>query len=568
MLLRLRASITYNNIRRASGRRKVGYALLGLVILLVLAGVFAFSWGMLSLLKLPQIAQYFSTDFLIQNVPIWVLSAAFLGLVLTSFGVLLQSLYLSGDMEFLLSRPVPMRAVFVAKLIEAILPNFGLICLFGLPLLFGLGAASHFYIVYYPAVVLALATLALSAAGLSSLLVMSIVRIVPARRVAEMLGAIGAILSVICSQSGQFSNTYRFSEGQINNAMGALSRLAPAWSPLTWAGRGLVDLATGRWLTGIGWSALYFALVGGFFALALVVAEKLYYTGWARVRVGGRKKRSARAAHPLPAEGQRPTLWIRFIQARISPPVRAVISKDFHTLTRDLRNMSQLITPLLFGIIYAVALARSGGYYGRGEAPEAFNRAVKLILVDANVGIALFISWSLISRLALMAFSQEGKSYWILKTSPISPARLLWAKFWVAYLPPVVIGGLFLVLISWVQSAAPQSLIYGLAVVIFSLAGAVGVNLAFGVTGANFNWDNPRRMVQGTAGCLASLVSMGYMAGIVAIFFGPAILFGLFGLGEPLGRLVGLLVGIPASLACAILPPLAVKSRLARMGEA
>jgi ABC-type transport system involved in multi-copper enzyme maturation permease subunit len=104
-------------------------------------------------------------------------------------------------MDFLLSAPVPIRAVFVAKLLEAILPNLALIALIGLPVLFGLGLSSGYNILYYPLVILVMGMLALSAAGISSLLVMAIVRVVSPRRVAEILGFFGAILSIICSQS-------------------------------------------------------------------------------------------------------------------------------------------------------------------------------------------------------------------------------------------------------------------------------------------------------------------------------------------------------------------------------
>ena len=102
------------------------------------------------------------------SLPVLMLSGAFLGILLTSFGVLLQALYLAGDMDFLLSTPVPIRAVFMAKLLQAIVPNLALICLFALPVLFGLGLRPATTSLYYPLVLLVLAALALAAAGLRS----------------------------------------------------------------------------------------------------------------------------------------------------------------------------------------------------------------------------------------------------------------------------------------------------------------------------------------------------------------------------------------------------------------
>src|SRR4030042_6913249 len=113
---------------------------------------------------------------------------------MASFRLLLQALYLAKDMDFLVSAPIPMRSVFLSKLLEAVLPNFILVLVFGLPVLISLGGDGGFHVVYYPLVFLVLACIALGAAGISSLLVMAVVRIFPAKRVAEILTFLGALL--------------------------------------------------------------------------------------------------------------------------------------------------------------------------------------------------------------------------------------------------------------------------------------------------------------------------------------------------------------------------------------
>ena len=128
--------------------------------------VFAFvlSWLLLRFLQSPEVSQYIGGNqaFLV-NIPVLVVSAAFIVILLTSFGVLLQALYLAGDMDFLLSVPIPIRAIFISKLLQAIIPNFGLILLFGLPVLYGLGLSSGYTFLYYPVVLIVLALLALAA---------------------------------------------------------------------------------------------------------------------------------------------------------------------------------------------------------------------------------------------------------------------------------------------------------------------------------------------------------------------------------------------------------------------
>ncbi|MGW8250356.1 MAG: putative ABC transporter permease subunit, partial [Anaerolineales bacterium] len=163
--------------------------------------------------------------------------------------------------------------------------------------------------------------------------------------------------------------------------------------------------------------------------------------------------------------------------------------------------MSQLVTPLILGVVYAFMLLRGGGEppAGRGEAPPVFMDVLGNLMVYGNVGISLFVSWSLLSRLAAMGFSQEGKNYWMLKSAPISRTKLIVSKYLVAFLPTLALGVGFLLVISLVQSTGLGVLMFSLAAVALTIAGTAGLNLAFGVVGANFEWEDPRRISQGSA---------------------------------------------------------------------
>jgi ABC-2 type transport system permease protein len=283
-LLRLQLAITWSTFRAARLRRKFGTIIVALLILIFAGAVFAGSWLLLGALRSPELAQILAeqnqpslTPFL-ETVPVLILAGSFLGILLTSFGVLLSALYLSGDLDFLMAAPVPIRAVFVAKQLQAILPNFGFIALFGLPVLFGLGASGGYNFLYYPMVVIVLALLALAAAGASSLLVMGVARIFPPRRVAEVIGAVGAIFSIICSQSGNFINAMRLDEqnlGPDQIPFAAITRFNAAWNPLSWPGRGLVELGEARILPALFFLGITIALTGGLFLLSLQVAERV-----------------------------------------------------------------------------------------------------------------------------------------------------------------------------------------------------------------------------------------------------------------------------------------------------
>ncbi len=566
-LLRLRWVIVLSQFRRASLRRKIMQGILAVIILGALVAAFALSWMLLRFLRSPELGAVLGdpTAFL-ARIPVLVVSAVGVVTLISSFGVLLQALYLAGDMDFLLSKPVPIRAIFIAKLIQAILPNFSLVLLFGLPVLFGLGASAGYNFLYYPLVLLVLIALGLAAAGLASLLVMFVVRLVPARRVAEILGFFAAIFSMICSQSGQFANFSETSPEQAAQAVALVARFDTAWSPLAWAGRGLVDIGQGSWLSGGVLVLLTLSLTAGIFAICLATAERLYFTGWASVQVSFRKKKPTPATR-RESESRWPfSSWI----ARLVPQsVRGILSKDFRMLRRDLRNMSQLVTPLIFGILYGFLLIRSGGEppAGRGEAPDAFMAALGGLMAYGNVAIALFVSWSMLSRLALMGFSQEGRQYWLLKAAPISPNRLLAAKYLVAVLPTLVLGGVFLLGISLLQRMSGFGLLFSFLVLVLVVLGLAGLSLAFGVLSANFNWEDPRRISQGGMGCLGSLAGALFLLLSLALFFGPMLLAGMLGASPILGQSIGLGLGGLFCLAGGFIPLLLVRKRIPQLGE-
>jgi hypothetical protein len=406
--------------------------------------------------------------------------------------------------------------------------------------------------------------------GVSSLLVMLIVRVFPARRVAEVLGFVGATVSILCSQSG---NLMRFSDknadisgSQVKGMFDLLVRFNNPWFPLNWAGRGLIELGGGNWLVGIPLAALTLALFAGAFWLALVTAERWYYTGWARMQVVSRKKRTASAPHPDTAP--RGTIFSR-LAGLLSAPVRGIIQKDFLVMRRDLRNLSQLVTPLIFGVIYALAFLRTGREAPvSGDAPGFFADTFQSIWTYVNVFIALFVGWSMLSRLGGMAFSAEGKNYWMLKASPARAQDLLQAKFLVAYLPTLALGSFFLTALSIAQHTPLAAYFYSLALMVMCLAGMSGIQVGFGAAGANLTWDDPRRMNAGTMGCLGSLATALFVPVALIAFIGPLLVVALLNLPNYYGYLAGLVFGSGVSVFCAILPLWLAFGKVEHLGEA
>lgn len=569
-LLRLRLLILLRSFRRSPLRNKIGMLVLALAIAGFLGFIFFMSWQLLRMLNSPELAQFSDQlgilGTLVESIPTLIIGATFLGVFLTSFGVLLQALYLSGDMDFLLTTPAPIRAVFIAKLLQAVVPNFALICLFALPVLFGLGASAGYTALFYPGILLILAMLALAAAGLAALMVMVIVRVFPARRVAEVLGFLGAISTFICSQTGQFARFSNLSTDQAATALALVERFNQPWSPFRLVSSGAILLGKGNWLVGFGITAMTLAITGAVFAISLLAAERLYYTGWASLQNQGRKRKAVRNGRTRNGFFQLASQAGSILPA----PVRAVIVKDWLVLSRDLRNLSQLITPLIIGIVYAFMILRDRGQPSMepSAAPAWVTSMLASVELYASVGLSLFVGWMLLGRLAGMGFSQEGRSYWLLKISPVSSGQLIAAKYLVAYLPTLALSWIYLLAIWLLQRTALSVFLYALPVIALCIAGNAGINLAFGIGGANLAWEDPRQMQRTSSGCLSALASMIYLPATLLLFFGPPVGLAALGLPGSLGQAIGLFLGGGLSLACAVVPVWLVRQRVSQLGEA
>ena len=566
-LLRLRVRLTLSGVRRAKGRARVGMVIVAIVLTLFALFLVAVSWLLLGLLRSPELARYLTIDTaqVVAAIPVLMLTGLFVAILLTSFGSLLSALYLTGDMDFLMATPVPIRAVFVAKLVGSVAPVFGLACLFILPVLFGLGLSGGYNPLYYPLALLAMVALSLAAAGLSSLLVMLVVRVVPPRRAAEILAFFGAIIAISLSQAGNVMNALHGDDAAVSGSQvsGLLLAASTPWLPLNWVGRGLIELGEGRWLTGVVLVAGTIGMALAVFWLAVGTAQRWYYTGWAGIAVVERKKRPARTPRATAGTASPPRL------ARLLPrPVWGLVWRDALTLRRDLRNLSQLVTPLILGVVYTGLLFRGGRSSPGGDlATGDPSGPLGLFFAYSSVGMSLFVGWMLLTRLAGTAFSREGPSYWLVKVAPVRTGQLLAAKFIVAYVPALALGAAFTVAIAIVRQMSVGAFAYSLAASALCLAGMTGILLAFGVLGANFTWDDPRRMGGGAMGCLGQILAMLYVPVAFGMFIGPIALAAWLGAAPAGGYVAGLILGSTVALGSAIVPLRLVSDRVARLAE-
>ena len=198
LLLALGLRLWWSKLRRSSWRYRLGWITLAVILA---GGALVFA-AVLGVIVRGAARQGDGTEA-VQALPGGLLSVVFLFTFVTAFGNSLSALYLAGDLDLLMAAPVSPRSVFAAKLIQAALPNYLLITLPLIPVFWAYGQAQHYGLLYDVAFLLTLVLLPILPVGVAALMVLVVVRLVPPRRVAEIMGLLIAGVSISLSLWGQ-----------------------------------------------------------------------------------------------------------------------------------------------------------------------------------------------------------------------------------------------------------------------------------------------------------------------------------------------------------------------------
>ncbi len=491
LLLSLRWQIAWNSFRSRKPVVKV-LSILGVLWLggigVVTSGGLGFGAGV-ALRRFPES----HLDTLIPGV---ILTAVGLIVLLSSFGMALGSLFLSRDLDLLMTAPVSRRAVFLSKLLEGMLLNYAIVFATAVPALVTYGIGLGYGPLYYVLALVAVIGTPLLPSGLGAILVMLVARFAPAQRVREVLGLMGALFGISCAV---LSNTSRLWFAQIrpgpdtspNTVLDTLRGVANLPIPSLVAGRGLSAAGVGDLSGAAVGMAGFLALTFGFFAGCVWLADSLYSSGWVRMQSSGSAKRSKQRAAQVAAN--------RGLLGRASAPV-AIMLKDWRVIPRDLRNFAQMLAPaVLLPIIYFNLISGGAGRPGRNPFAGAnFANPGGVDLTGLYVAGGVLVTCTLLfARIAAISIGMEGKSWWILKAAPISGAELLRAKFLAALIPFAIVSSILMLGAEVWKGFNPAWFLYGWFGVEVLGAGLLAIETGFSVPWARLDWDDPRRMTSG-----------------------------------------------------------------------
>lgn len=434
-----------------------------------------------------------------------------IGLITLSSGVTfsattaaIQTLYLSEDLNFLLTQPLATRRVFGLKVFEtflntALVPTFLIV-----PLLMTVGVFFGAPLWAYALMLVAAVLTFAAPVGLGALLAVFLMRVAPVGRVREVSTALGVLISAglvyairalrpeVLVQKMQ--DPAKFEELLRNFASPSSPFLPPAW-----ASQAIWQAAHGR-------LALPLLPLAALTALLLVsatfLATRAYQEGWARALDSSTPK-----LDPRPRSASAPERFFSRFGVGGS-----LAYKDFRLTLRDPTQWSQLL----------VVTALAGVYLVSVKAVPIPVPQFRGILGYIQLAFQGFIVSGVATRLAFPAVSTEAKAYWLLRTGPISPRQIVVSKY-LGVLPVTVILGLVMGIASArSMDLGPTLLLLSILVSLSNAFVITALGIGLGAAAPKFDADNPAEIGVSPGGLAFMGLSLAYSVLCLLLLAKPA----------------------------------------------
>ena len=217
----------------------------------------------------------------------------------------------------------------------------------------------------------------------------------------------------------------------------------------------------------------------------------------------------------------------------------------------------------MLGVLLVVYVANVRYLPLKGEGMTTLLRNVIPFL---NLALAGFVLASVAARFVFPSVSLEGRSLWLLRSSPLAMHDLLWAKFWVGATPlllvAVAIVGTTNALLD-VQMFVNVVSLLSIAALVFPLT---ALALAFGTFYPRFDSENAAQIPTSFGGLLFMMTSV-VLIGVIAYATGkPAarwVVAGHFGwTRDPLEMVAPFVLAVLVCATATVVPMAMARKRL------
>ncbi len=424
-------------------------------------------------------------------------------LVLSNIITALSSFFLARDLDLLVSGPVDWLKLYLAKLLETTVHSSWMVTLLAIPMFAAYGRVYEGGW-WFPVVSLAVfLPFLVIPAVLGSAITLLLVNVFPARRTRDILSVIAVLAAGGIVLLFRLVRPERLARPEgFRSLVDFVTLLRTPTSPMLpseWAARGVMSWLQYRL------DYLPFYLLWTSAAAAIVVGalfhRALYLKGFSKAQESG-------------AQWARGGFWRRvgtFVFRPLSVLKRELVFKELRLFFRDTTQWSQLI---LLGVLVVVYVFNIKYLPLHGDGMTFF---LINIVPFLNLVLAGFVLASIAARFIFPAVSLEGRTLWLLRSSPMQVRDLLWAKFWVGTLPLLVLALAIVAVTDYLLEVSPFMFVVSVLTIALMTFAVAGLALGFGTLFPQFETENAAQIPTSFGGLLFMMASVAMIGGVVIL---------------------------------------------------
>jgi ABC-2 type transport system permease protein len=364
-------------------------------------------------------------------------------MIIDGFIISLNTYYQSKELEVLFTSPVNRTSLFFSRLFETHLKTSWMLIIFGIPLLVSLGLQFNANITYYfysLLLFIAFSTIPVNVGISATIMLSGIFHIKKLKKFMFSAGIITVIVIVTLLRifrPERFVNPELFANLKI--FLSGLKTPSFILLPSRWLSESLFNFLNKNYSDIFIFISLLFltSYITVFFLI--FIYKRYHYKGWSLLQGGSISLKEKRRHFSHISNFVRKGVSLKPVQLLLpsldSQSITLLI-KDLLYQFHDIKNIQQNLVLLSLIIIYLFSIASLPLNW------VEYGIELKYVISFFNLGLILIIIASLCSKLVYPAIVSEGNSLWLIKTSPITPKKYIWTKFFFLFIPIFLLGQL------------------------------------------------------------------------------------------------------------------------------
>jgi len=491
------------------------------------------------------------------------LAAKLLGLMFVSlFGILilsnvvtaLSSFFLAKDLDLLVAAPVDWLRLYGAKLLETTGHSSWMVVLMATPVLTAYGISYQGGFLYPLIAIAAVIPFLFIPAAIGSAVTLILVNIFPAKRTRDILSVIAVLAAAGVVLIFRLVRPERLARPEgfrsLVEFISLLRTPTSPWMPSEWVAQGVMS-----WLRGAP-EILPFYLLWSTAAVVIVIGALLhrwlYARGFSKSQESGERWVRQGAFGRLVARALTPWGVMR----------RELVLKEMRLFFRDTTQWSQLILLTVLVVVYVFNIKFLPL---RGEGVTFF---LQNVIPFVNLILAGFVLASIAARFIFPGISLEGRTLWLLRSSPLEMKQLLWSKFWVGTLPLLVLALILVFATDVLLQVSGFMMVVSIFTITMMTFAIAGLALGFGALYPKFNTENAAQIPTSFGGLVLMMASVTLIGLVIVLEARPVIQYVGAQLLHTDPSLAGLWLGFGgATLVCLAATFVPIRIAVRRMKE-